>query len=159
MRRIALPFYGLTGLVLILITACGGAAPAPTATSAPPATPAPTATTAPAATTPPTTGNGGGELDGQAIFTGAGGCGACHIVEGISIGQVGPDLTHIGTDAASRKPGMSAEEYIIESIRMPDAFVPEGVERAIPGLMVPALTANLSDADIDALVEFLLAQK
>jgi hypothetical protein len=42
---------------------------------------------------------------------------------------------------------------------MPEAFVAEGVERAIPGLMTSALTASLSDADVQALVEFLLAQK
>ncbi len=96
---------------------------------------------------------------GQEIFTGAGGCSACHTVEGISAGLVGPDLTHIGTDAATRKPGVSAEAYIRESIREPDAFVAEGVARAIPGLMTSAITANLSDDQVAALVEFLLAQK
>ncbi len=74
-------------------------------------------------------------------------------------GLVGPDLTHIGTDAATRKPGVSAEAYIRESIREPDAFVAEGVARAIPGLMTSALTANLTDQQVEALVQFLLAQK
>ncbi len=105
----------------------------------------------------------GGETNlvalGVETFTGAGGCSACHTVEGVSAGLVGPDLTHIGTDAATRKPGVSAEAYIRESIREPDAFVAEGVARAIPGLMTSALTANLSDDQVAALVEFLLAQK
>lgn len=104
---------------------------------------------------------GGSDLvaQGQEIFTGAGGCLACHTVEGISSGAVGPNLTHIGTDGATRQPGVSARDYITESIRMPEAFVATGVPNAIPGLMTSALTANLGDADVKALVEFLLAQE
>ena len=109
----------------------------------------------------PETGGDSGELvaQGQAIFAGSGGCLACHTIEGITTGLLGPDLTHIGSDAAERKPGVSARDYITESIREPEAFVAEGVERAIPGLMTAALTAGLSDDEVAALVEFLLAQK
>ena len=104
---------------------------------------------------------GAGELvaQGQAIFAGKGGCLACHTIEGITTGLLGPELTHIGSDAAERKPGVSARDYITESIREPEAFVPEGVERSIPGLMTAAITASLSDGEVAALVEFLLAQK
>lgn len=98
-------------------------------------------------------------LDGQAIFSGAGGCAACHTVEGISAGVVGPDLTHMGTEAATRKPGMPAEDYIFESIRDPQAFVATGVDRAFPGIMTAAITSGLSDEEVQALVDFLLAQK
>lgn len=98
-------------------------------------------------------------LDGQEIFLGSGGCGACHTVEGVSQGLVGPDLSHLGTEAAERKPGMSAEDYIFESIRDPQAFVATGVERAIPGIMTAGITAGLSDEEVQALVDFLLAQK
>ena len=122
--------------------------------------------TQPVETTPveepaPQTGAGAGELvsQGQAIFIGKGGCLACHTIEGISAGLLGPDLTHIGTDAAGRKSGMSARDYITESIREPEVFVAEGVDRALPGLMTSALTASLSDDEVAALVEFLLAQK
>ena len=105
---------------------------------------------------------GGGASDmaaqGQAIFT-SGGCAACHTIEGISAGMVGPGLTHIGAQAAERKPGFSAKEYITESIRDPQAFVATGVERAIPGIMTQGITAGLSDAEVDALVAFLLKQK
>ena len=97
--------------------------------------------------------------EGQALFTGAGACAACHTVEGITAGLVGPDLTHIGTDASNRKSGVAAEDYLTESIRNPEAFVAEGVERAIPGLMTSAITANLTDQQVAALVQFLLAQK
>ena len=120
------------------------------------------------ATTPsgtePATGGSGGDTDaliaqGQEIFVGVGGCAACHTIDGVAAGLVGPDQTHIGTEAATRKPGLSAREYITESIRDPEAFVPTGVERALPGVMTPALTANLTDNQVNALVEFLLAQK
>jgi len=145
---------GLLGLVLLLALACGGAAPADTPVPPQPTTPPP-ATDTPTADTPTV-----GPVDGKAIFTGSvGGCAACHTIEGVTTGLVGPDLTHIGTDAETRKPGLSAEEYIFESIRKPEVFVAEGVERATPGLMTAVLTARLTDGQVDALVEFLLKQK
>ena len=83
------------------------------------------------------------------------------MIEGVpeAVGLLGPDLTHIGTEAATRQPGVSAEEYLALSIREPESFVAEGVERAIPGLMLTAITAGLTDEDVDALVAFLLEQK
>ncbi len=88
-------------------------------------------------------------------------CIACHTIETIpgAAGKVGPDLTHIGTAAATRKPGMSAEGYTRESIKTPEAFVAQGVERSIPGVMTRALTGGLTDEQVEALVAFLLAQK
>ena len=121
-------------------------------------------TTADPSGTAPATSNSGGSTDaliaqGQEIFVGVGGCAACHTIDGVAAGLVGPDQTHIGTEASTRRPGLSAREYITESIRDPEAFVPTGVERALPGVMTPALTANLTDDQVNALVEFLLAQK
>ena len=86
-------------------------------------------------------------------------CYQCHTIEGISNGLVGPDHTNVGTWAATRKPGLSAEEYIRESIRTPEVFVTEGVERAIAGLMGAAITVGLTDDQIDALVDFLAGRK
>ena len=84
---------------------------------------------------------------------------ACHTIEGVSSGLVGPDLTHIGTDAPARIPGISARDYITESIRSLEAFVATDTARGIPGVMTNGLTADLSDSEIEALVEFLLAQQ
>ena len=86
-------------------------------------------------------------------------CYQCHMIDGISNGLVGPDHTQIGSWAATRKPGLSAEEYIRESIKNPEVFVTKGVERAIPGLMTETITEGLTDDQVDALVAFLLAQK
>ncbi len=141
-------------ILLLLALACGGAAPADTTVPPQPTSPPP-ATEPPPATDTPTVSSD----DGEAIFTGSGGCSACHTIEGLTAGPIGPDLTHIGTDAGTRKPGVSPEAYIRESIREPEVFVAEGVERAIPGVMTAALTANLTDGQVDALVEFLLKQK
>jgi heme/copper-type cytochrome/quinol oxidase subunit 4/mono/diheme cytochrome c family protein len=119
----------------------------------------PEAGEAPAPPPPPESGPGDLVDQGQTLFTGKGTCNVCHTIEGVSSGMVGPDLTHIGTDADTRKPDMSASEYLHESIRQPEAFVATGVERAIPGVMTTALTSSLSDQEVTALVEFLLAQK
>ena len=83
-------------------------------------------------------------------------CNTCHQIEGIAAGLIGPDLTHIATNAGARRSGMSAEEYIRESIKAPEVFVPAGVERATPGLMTEAITSGLTDEQIDALVAFLM---
>ena len=73
--------------------------------------------------------------------------------------MIGPDLTHIGTDAATRNPPQTNREYITQSVREPEAFVASKVERATAGIMTKANTAGMSDSEVEALVEFLLAQK
>ena len=96
---------------------------------------------------------------GLEIYTGVGTCYTCHKIESVpqAVGVIGPDQTNIGTDGANRIPGMSAEEYIRQSIVEPDAYLVEGYAG---GLMAPLVTAaNLSEDQIDALVEFLLEQK
>ena len=85
-------------------------------------------------------------------------CYQCHQIDGLSAGKIGPNLTDIGTAAATRKPGMSAEEYIRESIVDPDVFVPE-VPRNTQGLMTKAVTGGLTKEQVDGLVAFLLAQE
>lgn len=104
---------------------------------------------------------GGLAAQGQAVFTGIGICMTCHTIDGVpgAVGIIGPDLTHIATDAATRQPGVSARDYITTSIVDPESFIAEGIERATPGLMTAAIVANLSDADVEALVEFLMQQE
>ena len=85
-------------------------------------------------------------------------CSLCHTIEGVAPGLIGPDLTHIGTDAATSKPGMSAEEYIRESITEPEVFICAR-DRCTPGLMTKAITGALTDEQVEALVAFLLDQK
>jgi mono/diheme cytochrome c family protein len=88
-------------------------------------------------------------------------CQQCHTIEGVpgADGRVGPELTHIGISAAGRKPGMSAQEYLRESLVDPETYVAPGVERATVGLMTPSITGGLTAEQIDAIVALLLTLK
>lgn len=93
---------------------------------------------------------------GKAVFSGKGTCFACHTIKGVSASAVGPDLTDIGAEGHTPKPGMSAEAYIRESIEDPNAFVSHGFP---PGMMPQGLKNNMTGPEFEALVAFLLAQK
>ena len=83
-------------------------------------------------------------------------CITCHTLPGIAsaTGTVGPPLAGIANTAGTRKPGMSAEAYIRESIENPNAFVVPGFPSPSP--MPPGQAAGQELAD---LVAFLLAQR
>ncbi len=85
-------------------------------------------------------------------------CFHCHMIDGIpeASGRIGPDHTHLASWAAGRMSGISAEDYIRESIVNPTAFVAQDVERSVPGLMTEAITEKLTDEQVNALVAFLM---
>ena len=84
------------------------------------------------------------------------GCVACHTLAAAgSSGQVGPALDGIGAQAASSVPGLSAYDYIVQSITEPGAYV---VQPFADGLMPRDFKIRLSDEQIQILVEFLLGQ-
>ena len=90
-------------------------------------------------------------LPGAQLFVGSG-CGGCHTIEGVSPGQVGPDLTHIGGRDAG---------YIRTSILEPNAVIasdcPGG---ACPsGVMPQSFGDLLSDEQLDTLVDYLVSLK
>jgi len=90
------------------------------------------------------------------------GCGACHkIGEMGEAHKVGPDLTYIGTTASERVPGMSAEEYIRQSILEPNAYLaPECPNTAcLPGIMPQNFHLRLTEEQLNMLVVFLMAQQ
>jgi mono/diheme cytochrome c family protein len=90
---------------------------------------------------------------GQRVYLDKG-CGGCHTIEGLSAGTVGPNQTKIGTVAETRIPGMSAEEYILESILDPSAYVVEGY----PDDVMPKNYNELIEPDqITDLVTFLVS--
>jgi mono/diheme cytochrome c family protein len=91
---------------------------------------------------------------GQMLFY-AKGCAACHRMAGISDGVGAPDLTSLQQVADSRRPGLSAEAYVHESLRTPSAFIAPGWNAMSGNLAMPDL--GLSDAEIEALTAFLLA--
>jgi cytochrome c551/c552 len=99
----------------------------------------------------------GDHLDGAALFR-AKGCASCHTgPETAAVAGIGPDLSDAPAWAADRRPGMSAEDYIAESVRAPGAFVsPAFAARGGPVEAMPQL--DVSDAELDALVAYLLAE-
>ncbi len=90
---------------------------------------------------------------GKSVFESAeGGCLACH-----GLGRAGlraPDLAGIGSQAAERIPGRSAEDYIRESLVNPCAYVVEGYDCIMP----QTLQQTLGPAKISALIAFLQSQ-
>lgn len=83
---------------------------------------------------------------------------SCHICHSLKPGEnkVGPSLAEIGTRATNRVPGMTAEDYLRESIVHPDAYIVEGYS---PGLMLPDLAEKLSEEQIENLIAFLISMK
>jgi len=119
-------------------------------------TPGPTATPLPSTASP--------EERGKAIFlSDKTACKACHAIdtEPAAKGLVGPNLTHIGTEAGTLVPGQSAEEYIRTSIVNPNAFIapkcPTGPCTA--NVMPPTFGQQLSQQELDDLVAYLLSLK
>ncbi|MDF1594795.1 MAG: c-type cytochrome [Acidimicrobiia bacterium] len=95
------------------------------------------------------------ELLGEELFTsivvgGKAGCSACHSTAPSADG-VGPSLAGIGSVAGTRVAGMAAGDYLRESITDPDSHLVGGYAS---GVMPKGW--DLSDAQIDSLVEYLL---
>jgi mono/diheme cytochrome c family protein len=78
-------------------------------------------------------------------------CGSCHQI-GTNGGNAGPPLTHIGTVAATREPGVSAEDYLRESVLDPGAYVVPGYTDTMPR----GQTRGMTQEDFDDLIRYLL---
>ncbi len=116
------------------------------------------------ATQPP-----GDAANGQKLFTSASigknnapGCSSCHSVAGQG-GQVGPELTHVATDAATivkssdyKGKAQDAPGYLRESIVDPNAYVVKGYSA---GIMYGNYGKDLSSQEIADLVAYLMTLK
>lgn len=127
-------------IVLMLgLTACGGggAAPAP----------------APTPTVPIGDAANGEKLFKELVLGGsAAGCATCHSLEpGVVI--IGPSQSDLADRAATRIEGMSAADYIRQSILEPDAYIVEGFTA---GLMPQNFGEILSEDEIDDIVAYTL---
>jgi cytochrome c551/c552 len=96
-------------------------------------------------------------IEGEKLFNSEGlgenlGCEVCHSVTP-GEKRVGPSLAGIANTAATRVPGMSAEDYIRQSILDPNAYV-------VPGFpanqMLNVYSERLTPDQIDALVAYLM---
>jgi mono/diheme cytochrome c family protein len=95
---------------------------------------------------------------GKAVFTGVGGCGACHMLAAASTtGTVGPNLdTRLKSDcsnpASQKVRGTSYAQCISIAITNPYAYIPSGYSA---GVMPNTFSKTLSPSQIKALVAFL----
>jgi ferredoxin/coenzyme F420-reducing hydrogenase delta subunit/cytochrome c551/c552 len=79
-------------------------------------------------------------------------CRICHSLQpGVDL--VGPSFVGIASRAGDRVPGLTAEEYLYQSITNPDAYIVEGYPA---GQMVPNLAEILTEEQIDDLIAFLM---
>lgn len=157
---------GVLPLVMVA-AACGGAEPTPAECFAPvdgqlvpvpcedgedTATPTPTFTPPPPLT-PSCPDDGSPEAFGCELFlVPPGGCSACHAIDGLAFGQIGPDLTRIGA---------MGEAYIRESIANPNAVIadvcPTGPCQ--PDVMPQDFGTALTAEQLNAVVALLLTLK
>jgi mono/diheme cytochrome c family protein len=89
---------------------------------------------------------------GQELVRGKGGCLVCHKDQERG-NERGPDLRQAAGKAASRKPGLAAEAYLIESMVEPDAYLVEGYPKMMPSAVRPP--ASLSMAEVKAVVAYM----
>lgn len=76
-------------------------------------------------------------------------CSVCHIAGG---GRVAPPFAGIADRAASRRPHLSAGQYLFESIVQPGDYLVAGYANAMPG----NFANRLSQADIGHIIAYLL---
>ena len=93
---------------------------------------------------------------GKAIFNGQGSCYSCHTLNPSAPPGRGPDLTDIGVGAATRKPGLGAKAYLIESLYNPTAFLVHGYGKTMTPAWKPPI--SLSNLEIEAVIAFLQSQ-
>lgn len=98
------------------------------------------------------------QLDGTQLFR-AKGCATCHVGPDSTtqFGDSFPSLADAPTWAGERRPDMSAEDYLAESMTTPSAFISPAFEGGVgPTTAMPQL--RLTTAEVDALVAHLLAE-
>ncbi|MEK7410910.1 MAG: cytochrome c [Actinomycetota bacterium] len=84
------------------------------------------------------------------------GCATCHYGPDSNFGIYGvPSLTEASAWAGDRRPGMSAADYLAESMRTPSVFISPAFNGG-QGPMTGMPDLNLDDAEIAALVAYLL---
>ena len=93
---------------------------------------------------------------GEAIFNGKGKCHTCHTLDPSAPKSRCPDLSDVGARAATRKPGVSAKDYLIESTYEPHKFLVTGYGNIMPPVWKPPI--SLSGLAIETVIAFLQNQ-
>ena len=93
---------------------------------------------------------------GKSIFYGKGKCSTCHVIGASATTPRCPDLSGIGIVGGRRREGMSAREYLVEALYLPEVYLVKGYGNIMP----PAWKAPLalSPLEIETLIAFLQSQ-
>ena len=97
----------------------------------------------------------GETLFAQPIIGTQPGCGTCHSLTPDEV-VVGPSLAGVASRAGSRVDGLSAEDYIRQSILEPNEYLVDGFE---PNVMVQVWEDELSSEQVDQLIAYLMTLK
>jgi len=176
LRKKLLPMLAAAAAAVLILAACGeyeGGEPTavftiggdsivfgftPTPTAAPPPTPTVTPKPEPGLLGPTpasevTNGEGGEGAAGPGltVFINAG-CTACHMIDGVpeAVGEIGPNLSAVASSAGSRVDGLTAEQYLRQSVSDPSDFLVDDYDNLMPAGLVP------DQADFDNLIAYLL---
>lgn len=100
------------------------------------------------------------ELGRQLLASGQYPCSTCHALSSLNwTGAQAPNLDGIGTRAATRVSGETADQYLHDSIRHPTNYVVPGFQPIMPAFSDdPAALTYMSEEDLNAIVAFLLTQ-
>lgn len=93
---------------------------------------------------------------GEIIFNGKGKCNTCHTLDPSAPKSRCPDLTDVGTRAATRQPGMTAKEYLIESTYEPHKYLVPGYGNIMPPVWKPPI--SLTELEVETVIAFLQSQ-
>ena len=93
---------------------------------------------------------------GEIIFNGKGKCHTCHTLDPSAPKSRCPDMSDVGVRAATRKPGVTAKEYLIESTYEPHKFLVAGYGNIMPPVWKPPI--SLSEREIETVIAFLQNQ-
>ena len=89
------------------------------------------------------------EEHGEYLFVNQG-CAGCHSLNEEEV-IVGPSMYGLYDRSGGKVPGLSAEEYIYQSIVYPNEYIVEGY----PANVMPQIFINLSEEELQALVSYL----
>lgn len=78
-------------------------------------------------------------------------CSRCHSLKPDQV-ITGPSLDGVASRAGDRLPNFDAREYIFQSITDPGSYVVDG----FPNVMPPNFQEELEEAELDAIITFLL---
>ena len=93
---------------------------------------------------------------GELIFNGKGKCNTCHTLDPSAPKGRCPDMSDVGARAATRQPGVSAKDYLIESTYEPHKFLVPGYGNIMPPVWKPPI--SLSEVEIETVIAFLQDQ-